>query len=79
MHMEEVYSIWYFNIILISLRIEVAQISGFLYMLKSCRFEKHFYIKFTTFYTGQERQLLERIIFRIFFSQCHNSLVFAAH
>ena len=30
MHVEEAYSIWYFNIILISLRVEVAQILDFL-------------------------------------------------
>ena len=29
MHVEEAYSIWYFNIILISLKVEVAQISDF--------------------------------------------------
>ena len=40
--MEEAYATWHFNIILISLRVEVAQISDFKNMLKSCRFEELF-------------------------------------
>ena len=42
MHVEEAYATLHFSIILMSLRVEMAQISDFLYMLKSCRFEKLF-------------------------------------
>ena len=34
MHVEEAYATWYFSIILISLRIEVEQISDFLVLAK---------------------------------------------
>ena len=41
MHIEEACATWHFSIILISLRVEVAQISDFLVrMLKFCRLEK---------------------------------------
>ena len=40
MHVEEACATWHFSMILIRLRVEVAQISDF---------------KFTTLYTGQER------------------------
>ena len=42
MNVEGAYATWHFNIILISLRVEVAQISDSLVRAKSCRFEKLF-------------------------------------
>ena len=47
--MEEAYVIWHFSIVLISLIVEVAQISDFLVHAKIFR------LKFTTLYAGQER------------------------
>ena len=43
MHVEKAYSIWYFNIILISLRVEVAQISDFLVHAKILPLWKAFF------------------------------------
>ena len=42
MHVEEAYATWYFSIILISLRVEVAQILHFLVHSKILLFEKLF-------------------------------------
>ena len=42
MHVEEAYATWHFSIILISLRLEVAQISDFLVLAKILRFENLF-------------------------------------
>ena len=55
MNVEEAFATWHFSIILISLRVKVALITEFYYVLKSCCFEKLFQLKFTTLYTGQER------------------------
>ena len=56
MHVEEAYATWHFSIILISLRVEVAQISDFLLHAKNYAALKSFFqLKFTTLYTGQER------------------------
>ena len=43
MRVEEAYATWYFSIILISLKVELAQISDSLVHAKSCRFEKLFF------------------------------------
>ena len=56
MHVEEAYATWHFSTILISLRVEVAQISDFLVRAKILPLRKAFFqLKFTTLYTGQER------------------------
>ena len=43
MHVEEAYATWYFSIILISLRVEVAQISDFLVLAKILPLWKAFF------------------------------------
>ena len=43
MHVEEAYATWHFSIILISLRVEVAQILGFLVHAKISRLWKAFF------------------------------------
>ena len=56
MHVEEACATWHFSIILISLRVEVAQILDFLVHAKILPLSKTFFqLKFTTLYTGQER------------------------
>ena len=55
MHEEEAYATWHFSIILISLRVEVAQISDFLVRANLAALKSFFQLKFTTLYTGQER------------------------
>ena len=52
MHVEEVYATWHFSIILISLRVEVAQILDYLLHAKILPLLKAF---FSIIYTGQER------------------------
>ena len=42
MHVEEAFATWHFSIILISLRVEAAQISDFLVDAKILHFEKFF-------------------------------------
>ena len=54
MTVEEAYASWHFSIILISLRVEVAQISDFLHV-DLAALKSFFQLKFTTLYTGQER------------------------
>ena len=54
MHVEEACATWHFSIILISLRVEEAQISDFLLYAKNLAALKSlFRLKFTTLYTGQ--------------------------
>ena len=56
MHVEEAYATWHFSIILIRLRVEVAQISNFLvHAKKTAALKSFFQLKFTTLDTGQER------------------------
>ena len=57
MHVEEAHATWHFSIILISLGVEVAQISDFLLhaKLNLAALKTLFQLKFTTLYTGQER------------------------
>ena len=43
MHVEEAYATWHFSIILISLRVEVAQISDFLLHVKILPLRKAFF------------------------------------
>ena len=97
---EGVYAPWHFSIILISLSVEVAQISDFLVHAKILPLRKAFFrLKFSLrkkdialifFYIRLAMacskvaaflvfcKLMGHIIFRMFSSQCHNSLVFAA-
>ena len=56
MLVEEAYATWHCSIILISFRVEVAQISDFLVHAKILAALKRFFqLKFTTLYIGQER------------------------
>ena len=55
MHVVEGYATWHFSIILINLRVEVAQISDFLEQAKIAALKNFFQLKFTTLYSGQER------------------------
>ena len=55
MHVDDTYATWHFSTILISLRVEVAQISDFLVHTKIMSLLKAFFpFKFTTLYTGQK-------------------------
>ena len=56
MHVEEACATCHSSIILISLRVEVAQISNFLVCLNLAALKSFFQLKFTTLYTGRERR-----------------------